>query len=303
MNIRQLRYFVSVAQHLSFTEAARHLYISQPSLSEQIIELEKSLGVRLLIRTTRSVKLTSAGEVLLKEAQSFLAKADELVEKTQRANAGFTGTLKIGFLGAPTKKYLPQLINQFRRNYPNIDVNLVQFTSAPLQEALEHGSLDIGFTRPFEVPHPAGLVWRYVYIEPLTVVMRYDHPLAPQTKLNFAAIAREPFVMLSREEATYSFDLMMQVCANRKFIPTIVKQTRGMEAVLLEIEAGTGISIVPRSVVQAYASPFLHHTDIEGEDARTSLVVAWKSEGHNHSVPLLLQELENYNWLATTGDS
>src|SRR4051794_10340008 len=117
MEIRQLRYFISVAEQLNFTEAAKRLFVAQPSVSQQIASLERSMDVKLFIRDKHSVKLTPAGKVFLNDAIEIVNKSEEALKRAKKAAVGEVGQLSVGFLNAPVKNFLPDLVKEFRKKY------------------------------------------------------------------------------------------------------------------------------------------------------------------------------------------
>ncbi|MBP2656501.1 MAG: transcriptional regulator AlsR family [Firmicutes bacterium] len=271
MDFRQLRYFISVAEHLNFTQAAQHHYITQTAISQQIIALETQLGVKLFNRTNRSVQLTPAGKTFLRESRIMVARADEAIKLTRHAASGLVGNLKIGFLGPNEKPFMPTLIRQFRRKYPNIVFSLHQSGIDDIHEALEHRFLDVAFTLPFHLDKIAGLTW--------------------EAKIKRADLSGEPFVVIEREVAPGAFDAMIQDCVKSGFTPNIVAQSRFLETVLLLIESDVGISILPR-FFELYATPNLRFIELEGENETMKLVVAHHVDNDNPTIPLFLEELK-----------
>jgi len=290
MDIRQLRFFLAVAEHLNFTEAARHLYVAQPAVSQQIADLENQIGVKLFIRDKRTVQLTAAGKILFQEAHVLIEKTEEVLEKTRRGAAGLIGSLKIGFLASAVKNLLPHTVKVFREKYPDVNLELKQYTMGPLHEALEHGQLDIGFTMSFDLQQATDLSWRTLYSDVVSIVLREDHPLAGQEQIDFSSMEKEPFVFLSPEQSPRYYDFVNRLCLNRGFLPKVVGHAHLMETVLILVENGMGISIVPRHT-KVYNTPTLVFKDISGEDAKIEVGVAWKSLITNPSVPLFLNEL------------
>jgi DNA-binding transcriptional LysR family regulator len=124
LDLRPLRYFISVAKHLNFTEASKELYVAQPAVSQQIAYLEKKVGVKLLHRTKHSVQLTEAGTVFLKDAKEIVKKLDESFVSARQAEEGLIGTINIGLLSVPMRDFLPLLLRKFRRKYPNVIIRL-----------------------------------------------------------------------------------------------------------------------------------------------------------------------------------
>lgn len=291
MDMRQLRYFIAVAEHLNFTEAAKELFVAQSAVSQQIADLEKKIGVQLFIRNKRSVKLTSAGNVLFNEAINLVKKSEEAIEKTRQAELGTVGNLNIGFLGYTERNFLPYFIRQFRKSYPQVGLQLNQFNHGMLIEALNNGEIDIGFTLSFGLDNIGGLKRKNIFTETISVVMHCEHPLANQRSIHIADLSQERFVILNREESPQGFNRTLLICANNGFSPTIVSEPRLIHTVLLLVDAGMGIAILPKSL-QLYSSPSLRFIDIEGEQEEDVMVVAWKKINRNPSIPLFLDELE-----------
>jgi len=299
MDIRQLRYFIAVAENLSFTEAAKQLYVAQSAVSQQIADLENKLGVKLFDRNKRSVKLTNAGAVLLEEAITLVNKSEEAIKKTRQAELGIVGNLNIGFLGYTEKNLLPYLIRNFRSNYPKIDLHLDQYTHGMLIESLNTGELDIAFTLGFGIDKIGGLEKKSIFTETVSIVMYCDHPLANKDRIKLSDLSNEDFIVLNKEESPQGYNQTLLICANNGFTPNIVSEPRLLSTVLMLVDAGMGIAILPRSL-ENNASPSLRFIDIEGERIEHELVVTWKKSNTNPSIALFLKELESAKKQITT---
>jgi DNA-binding transcriptional LysR family regulator len=292
MDIRQLKYFAAVAEHLNFTEASRQMFVAQSAVSQQIAELEKQLGVKLFQRNKRSVRLTSAGLVLQKEAAFLISRFEEAEEKTKQADSGILGTLRIGFLGYTERMFLPALIRSFRKQYPQIDLQLEQYHHGVLIEKLNNEELDIGFTLAFGVESISSLKRRVVYHETISVVMHDAHPMANIKNLKLIDLANEPFIVLNRRESPQGYHQTLLICSNHGFTPNIVHEPRLMQTVLLLVDAGMGIAILPKSA-QLQASSNLRFIDLDEAEEAYELVAAWNKNSSNPSITLFLKELEN----------
>lgn len=292
MDIRSLRYFIAVAEKLNFSEAAKHLYVSQPSISKQISDLEAEIGVTLLIRNTRSVRLTSAGEYLLKEARILVAKSEEIISCLRKTDYGYGGgVLRIGYLGATEKKLMPTLIKNFQAIYPNVELKLYKYDWKPLNTALERGDIDIGFTLAIGVSDIAGIRWEIMYKNSLAVVLPIDHPLANKTRLTLAELVKEKFVDLGREGTALPYSIITKLFTSKGYSVKIEKVANRIETVLLLIEAGIGIGILAHHV-QVLASPNLRFIEIESNEynSATDVVAAWQKNNDNPYLPLFLKE-------------
>ncbi|SMP45744.1 LysR family transcriptional regulator [Anoxynatronum buryatiense] len=290
MEIRQLKYFAAVAEHLNFTEASRHLYVAQSAVSQQVAELENQLGVKLFWRNKRTVRLTSAGEVLLKETQFLLSRMEEAAEKTKRADSGLIGRLRIGFLGYTERFILPSLVRRFRHKYPHIDLELEQYHHGDLIERLNNEELDIGFTFSFGVESIGSLNRICVHHETMSVVLHEDHPAAQEEIINLADLATEPFVVLNRRESPQGYHQTLQICSTYGFSPNIVHEPRLLQTVLMLVDAGMGIAVLPTSA-KLQASKSLRFIQLDEHQGSHELVVTWKKNTANPSINLFLEEL------------
>lgn len=294
MEIRHLKYFAAVADYLSFTDAARHLFVAQSAVSQQIAELERELGVRLFDRNKRSVRLTNAGEVLLKEAGFLLSRIEEAADKTKQADAGLIGTLRIGILGYTERFFLPAMIRQFQHNYPQIELQLDQYPHGELIEKLSGDELDIGFTLAFGIEALTSLDRQFIHHERIAVVMHESHPYANEVALDLRMLASEPFVVLNRHESPQGYQQTLQICSSYGFAPNIVHEPHLIQTVLMLVDAGMGISILPKSA-SLQAAKSLKFIELKDHLGSYELVATWKKNNQNQSVKLFLDNLAAFN--------
>lgn len=288
MDMRQLRYFISVAEHLSFTEASKHLFVAQSAVSQQIAELEKKIGVRLFERNKRSVKLTNAGSVLLEEAILLIKKSEETVNKVRQAELGIIGNLQIGFLGYTERSFLPDMVREFRADYPSVQLGLDQYNHGALIDKLSTGDLDIIFTLSFGLENLVGFESMGILDENISVVMHKDHPYANASDFELSELSQEDFIVLSREESPQGFNQTLMICGKNGFSPHIVSQPKLISTVLLLVDSGMGIAILPSSLKYSSSSS-LRFKEIKGETNK--LVAAWKKSNENPSIALFLEKL------------
>jgi len=160
MELRHLRYFIAVASNLNFSEASRRLHVAQPAISQTILDLENELGVKLLLRTSRSVELTAAGKAFFAEAQGVMLHADGASKAAQRASRGEIGCLRIGFLPCAAGPFIPALIKAYRKEFPKVEVRLHDMNTEHQLKAFDDGTIDVGFSRPFPKSAPKNLAVR-----------------------------------------------------------------------------------------------------------------------------------------------
>lgn len=291
MDIRPLRYFISVAEHLNFTEASKDLYVAQPSVSQQVAHLEKNIGVKLFRRNKHSVQLTNAGSVFLKDAKEILKKLDQSIVNAKQAEEGLIGTINIGLLSVPVRDFLPHLIRNFRRKHPKINIKLNYYHVGQMIEKLKSDELDIAFTLSLGLQSIGGLEYKTLWHQTHCIILQQDHPLADRTSINISELAHDSFVMLDREEAPPGFDLLLATCANHGFSPNLVSTASRIEAVLMMVDAEIGITILPK-YLQLFAPPSLRFINIEGDNLKVDVLASWKKINKNPSLSLFIEELE-----------
>ena len=291
MEVRQLRYFAAVAEYLNFTEAAKHLYVAQSAVSQQIAELEKELGVQLFNRTKRSVKLTNAGKVLLKEANFIIGRMKEAEEKTKQADMGLVGTLRVGYLGYAERSLLPPFIRHFRQLYPQIELHVDQYHHGELIEMINNEALDIGFTLAFGVESMSHLDFMTIFQETITVVMHEDHPRAKEKIIKLSELSAEPFVVLNRRESPQGYQQTLHICTKNGFTPHIAHEPKLLQTVLMLVDAGMGIAILPQSA-QMLASKSLRFIQLDESQEAYELVATWHRHNANPSTVLFIEELK-----------
>ncbi len=248
IEIRHLRYFIAVAEELHFGHAAQRLHLAQPPLSQQIRKLEDLLGHALFVRTSRAVKLTSAGEVLLDRARNTLKKVSEDVEDVRSVGRGEVGSLKVGFIGSAMLTALPGILGSYRRQYPKVDLQLREFHSAGAIRALQDGSLDVGFLRdggPAE-----GLEVETLLSEPFVAALPARHPLAKRKTFSTALLRDEPFVLFSPTFGLRAWEKTASLCEQHGFRPRVVQEAPQWLTILRLVGAGLGVTIAPACAEQ-----------------------------------------------------
>ena len=302
MELRYLRYFVTVAERQSFTRAAEELHVAQPAISQQIKSLEEELGVSLLHRTKRSVKLTAAGNAFLSEAKEILAHAELSKQIARRAARGETGSLAIGCVGAGASVFLPELIQSYRKRFPAVRVHLFEMTPEHQFQAFAREKIDVGFMRSLAPSDEKNFIQERIYRDCLMLAVPEAHALANTRQVRLEKFAREDFVMFKRSEAPKLFDQMTQLCTKAGFIPQIVSEPPMIQTLLLAVAAGIGVAIVP-GCVRSYrqpgvtilpvrpAPPVIDFVQIRPKGKPSPTVSAWL-ELVRESLPAVRQQME-----------
>jgi len=273
MELRHFRYFCAVAEHAGFSSAARALHISQSAISEQIADLEREIGVELLVRARQKIRLTPHGELFLNEAKKVLSAAGQAIETAQRSARGEIGALTVSFLNGGTGDEVPNIIKEFRRQNPGVRVSIAEMIPIEQSEALANGTVDVGFTRPLEPPFDQLLRSELLYQDPLIAVFPKDHPRA-RGPVNLRSLARERFVLVAREASPALFDKIMSLCSAAGFFPRIVATGVVWSSLLVLVQAGEGVAILP-SNLRLRGSKHLAFCPLTNRGASFGLVVAW----------------------------
>ena len=245
MELRTLRYFVTLAEELHFGRAARRLAMTQPPLSLAILKLEEEIGVALFARTRRHVALTHAGSVFLEQARSVLARAGEAVQLAQAAHRGEIGRLAIGYMSASIFTLLPAVLREFAARHPGVRLDLRELTLPQQIAALRAGDIHAGFVRPPVTD--AELASESLLEEPLRVALPAGHPLAAASRLRAMRLASEPFVMFQRSPGLVLHDLVLGFCLQQGFAPRVAQEASQTHAVVGLVSAGIGVALVPAS--------------------------------------------------------
>lgn len=240
--INQLAGFVAVAEEGHFGRAARRLNMTQPPLSRQIQQLEKELRVRLIDRSSRTVRLTPAGRAFLHDARRLLHDAEDAAQSVRRVTEGRTGVLRLGFTATSAYGVLGNLLRTAAEHLPHIEIVLRELVTRDQLERLAGGDLDLGLVRP---PTPPGLEARPLGAEPLLAALPADHPLCAEDELDLADFHGERVIGYAPFEARYFHDLVVSVFREAGVHPAYVQHAHQVHTVLALVEVGLGIALVP----------------------------------------------------------
>lgn len=296
MNLKQLEYFVAVAENLNFTRAAEKCYISQTAITQQIQQLERTVGVPLLERDKHHVTLTTAGRVYLVEARKILRQSEEALKLARLAQDGLTGEVKIGFVRGYGSSDLTSFLRSARSVYPNIRIEVKNDTQVALMESLEKGVSDLVFSlapfTPLEKPYRS----KYLKSYPVMAVLGSDNPLARAEYLTYSDLKGQPFIMMEpggrRKEQMEESVLIYE---RGGFFPEVAASEEDPETLLLMISAGSGISILPEYILDTFsrssqlkALPLLKS---DGSAETMDFVVSWNGENGNPALGRMIELL------------
>jgi len=299
MDLRQLRYFIAVARERNFTRAAERLHIAQPPLSRQIQSLEEELGVPLLIRNSRPVRLTDAGRLFYEQAMQVLARVEQMQASTRRVGLNERSVLSIGFVASTLYADLPPLVRKLRQYAPELEIQLVELMSVQQIQALKEGRIDIGIGRVcHNDPNVIGIVLRE---ERLAVAIPPDSPLAASdTPLPVRQLAGQRLIVYPKEPRPGFADQVLGVFHAHDVRPGEVQEVREIQTALGLVVAEFGVCIIPSSARQMRQD--VRYRLLEGEHAASPIVLNHRANDDSRHLGLLkrlIQELyaEKPPWL------
>ncbi|MDU4962205.1 MAG: LysR family transcriptional regulator [Sporomusaceae bacterium] len=252
MELRQLRYFLAVAEEGHITKAAERLHITQPPLSQQLILLERELGVKLLERDKKRIALTEAGHALRKRAEQMLELMRTTLIEIEEVAAGVSGTLMIGAITSSGRSIIPSCLQRFHAFYPKVSFDLRQGDTLAILELLQAGIIELGVVRfPFD-----GTAYDFIALpeEPMVAVATASvFPDGSEAGLALDQLRSEPLLIHRRHEIS-----VLDYCRQMNFEPRILCTSDDITPLLILAERGTGVAIVPQSSVHLFAgSPLL----------------------------------------------
>ncbi len=248
IDLKQLKYFLAVAEEKSFSRAAERLHISQPPLSQQIMKLESELGVRLFTRTTRSFELTVAGRALMVEAADLLGRMRMTIDTIRQIDRGQVGRLRVGIVGSAMWGPIPGLLERFQTDFPRVTWTIHELGPNDQWEALRNKQIDVGFWREPriepDVLKAANLRQELCFKEQFCVAVNARHPLSSRDAISLLDIASEPMLTLHLDQSAEP-RYLMQCCVNAGFEPTIFQEAAEPQTLLAMVGAGLGVALMP----------------------------------------------------------
>ena len=271
MELKLLRAFLTVAELRHFGHAAEVLCVSQPALSKQIGALEESLGARLFERGRHGAELTTFGAGFLPDAQSLVRDADEIYSRARESSSGTRGYLRVG-LGLSTLTLAPQLIAEFRRQYPKVSVTLNDLSSAEQGRRLLAGKLDVGFLR---LPADSGLDAFAVLDEALALAVP-QHARWKRIPTNLEELNEQGFIGLARGRGPGLAAQIDRWCSEHGFVPRVTQQADDIQTVLAAVAAGVGAAFLPSRT--QYLLRDARVLPLRGAAAQWQVGLAWQAE-------------------------
>jgi DNA-binding transcriptional LysR family regulator len=277
MELRHLRYFLTVAEELNFTKAAEKLFISQPPLSRQIKELENEIGAKLFDRNNKKVTLTEAGKYFKHEIVHHLQELESILLNTKKISENVSGEYRIGYISSTFSDTVTKLVQFLTREYPYLNIKLYEVSTSKQILALEQNKLDLAIIRaPLISTKITSVLWFKDYYS-----LVYNNEVSKIENIqDLADFKKEIFVFFNKDYAPMYYNSLIEICSRFGFAPNIVHESNNINSIIQLVRNGLGVSIVPRSVREKNDFPELSFLDI---DTRFSTDVLLATPINEHS--------------------
>lgn len=273
MDIRQLRYFMAIAEEGQISRAAKRLHIAQPPLSLQLKLLEEDLGVQLIERNTKSLRLTKAGHALYQRAEQIMGLVNTTVKEIREFDEGLRGTLAIGSPPGIGHLYMPPRIAEFHARYPQVNFQWREGNTYRVLELLNLHVIEVGIVR---LPVDANVYEMIPLLtEPWVAVTKKIDDIAQPARITLPELAREPLLLMHRQQGIQCHDMVWDELRAANVTPTVFCESDNVTALLTLVELGMGAAIVPRSTTKLKPGNTLHVMEIEGCKLESSVAITW----------------------------
>lgn len=299
MELRHLRYFVAVAEDLSFTKAAAKLHLAQPSLTRQIHNLEEELGVRLLNRSKSQVTLTQEGRSFLTDARRILALATESVLAVQRLSRGEVGQLNISYLSNFDFELLPETLKAFRFSFPHVALNLFDMTPAEQLRALEARKIDVGFVGLPPPETATAIRWESIAQQRTVVVLPAKHPLTRKRQLKLSELENLFFVGMSEKTHPGFREWLNRTCQVAGFTPRVLQDAELDAALMTFVAEGLGVTLA-REHLKRLPHPGVAFRPLTPA-LKSDYCIAWNRSNDSQALQQFIEIIRNFTRRARGG--
>lgn len=286
MDIKQLKYFLTIAEEGQITSAAKKLNMAQPPLSQQLKLLEEELGVKLVERGSRHLKLTDTGKILMNRARQILELTNSAVKEVKDFSKGLQGTLSIGTVSSSGATLLNESVLEFHKEYSGIEFEIYEGNTFTLIDLLYKGIIEVGIVRtPFNA---LNFECKYAKTEPMIAAIPREYYWEPaKYSISVSALKNKPLIIYRRFE-----QLICETCMEYGFEPQIFCKCDDARTALLWANAGAGIAIVPKSAFELAANNNLLYKEIESEKLKTKIAAIWVKD--RYISPLASKFIESF---------
>jgi len=277
-----LKQYIAVAEELHYGRAAERVGIAQSPLSQAIQKLEAHVGTPLLVRNKRSVSLTEAGRVFLEEAYQWLKYEQVAIERTQHARDGRIGRLSIGFIGSAGYGFMPELVSEFRRQYPHVRLRLIEMTTKDQMEQLQRRYLDAGMLRTPLPRESQQILTQFHKHDQLMAALPRHHRLARKNRIDLSELAGDTFAAFSKEKIPAAHAQLITACAAAGFSPDIEQECTQIASIVCLVAAGLAVALIPGNLA-SLMHPKVQYVPLsnEGGFLTQQISIAWRTGDDN----------------------
>jgi DNA-binding transcriptional LysR family regulator len=284
VDIRHLEYFSEVAKHLSFTNAASALHVSQPSISKAIKSLEVELGVPLFYRSSKQLELTDAGKAVLVNAKNVLESFYNLTSELHDIMELKKGEIRIGIPPIIGAVFFSKLISQFKEVYPSVQITLTEVGTNKIKQGVEEGSIDIGLICNVPIQGDSFEIIKLLK-DPLMLIVHREHILAAKQMIHFSDIEHEPFILYRKDFSLH--DRIMEECSKHGFHPNVVCESSQKDFMIELVEAKLGVALLPSKICKEISHRGIISLPLSQSNINLELGMIWRK---NKYLPFSVRE-------------
>lgn len=275
MELRHLKYFLAVAEELNFTKASEKLFISQPPLSRQIIELEEELQAKLFIRNNKKVALTEAGKYFEKEVKSLFQDLERISLKTKKIAENVSGEFRIAYISSIYSAVISDLIKHLKIQFPYVNFKLFEISTTKQIDALEQGKIEMGIIRsPIKSPKIQSHLW---FQDGFSIVFNKNN-IQLKSEKDILNLKEETFVFFNKDYAPHYHEVLLELCAFYGFTPKIIHEANNINSIVQLVKNGLGISIVPSNIAKNNQDPEIGFIELKKVNLRTDVSIITSKE-------------------------
>lgn len=275
MDILHLTYFIEVAKQQSFTKAAKVLHVSQPSISKMVRNLESELGVTLIDRSARQIKLTDAGHALYERGLKIIDSLKNVASDLDDLTSGRKGNIRIGIPPMVETSFFATVIGEFKKKYPNIVIELIEVGSKAVEDMVDAGSVDIGVVM-LPVKNASDFSMFVFIKDPIWLIVHPEHRLAGREFVNITDLREEPIVMFRKDFALHGH--IVGKCLEHGFMPKILCESSQWDFMVEVVAAKLGVALLPKVVCERVGEGIVKALPIAEEISPWHLAVMWKKD-------------------------
>ncbi|MEO8253846.1 MAG: LysR family transcriptional regulator [Flavobacterium sp.] len=292
MELRHLKYFLKLADELSFVRAAEKLFISQPPLSRQIKELELEIGAQLFERNNKRVILTDAGKYYQKEIQELVQNLERINLTTKKISQNQSGEFRIAYVSSTFSGDISKLLHFLSKKYPFVNFRLYEVPTVKQIAALEEGKIDFGIIRaPLHSPKIDSQLW---FKDSFSLVFnRNNYKIKSEADLE--QLKEATFVFFNKKYAPHFYDALLQICAQYGFNPKVVHESNNISSIIQLVKNGLGISIVPTAIMKSHNYPELDFIELKKVNLYTDILLATPKGNTSEITKVAIEFLTNQN--------